>query len=968
MPSSCEPGICLRKEDSMRRLPFLSFLLVLLIAHTCLSQSTKGTVEGRVIDAAGAVIQNANVDLAPAGLTTVSDRLGEFIFSNVAPGQYTLNVHSVGFQAASKAVSVATGQTLHVDVSLAVTRGSENVVVSAETGLNEVQAINEEMISPNIVQVMPLSQIISLPNANVADAIGRLPGVTLQRNEGEGEYVQVRGLDPRFTNLTIDGVTIPSPESAIRQVNLTTIPSDMVQSIELNKTLSANQDADGIGGSVNLVTKKAGEQPTFTIGSTLGITPIEGDRYMGKVDTTLGKRFRADKRLGLILGAEYDYNGRGINDVEPSPDLDPNNPTGTAPYYDGATFREYRYQRLRWGGTMGADYKINDHSSLGAHFLLSDFKDWGDKWYYEVQTNDKPKFYESSRKPDFAIGSLSVDGNHIFDNAWVHWGAAVSRSRELNAAGNPEVSWSTAKTLKNYDIANCNYIGTSPKSIYLPMWSAACMLPNPTPADDTFTLSNYTINEFISTTGQAVQLNLQGWASMGKNYKIGKYSSTIEFGGEVRNAHKFQNAYTPSFDYNGSATADQFEGGNTDPGYYGGNYHMGPLTSYDKLVAYYDANQSLFSLDVNDTHFSSDPANFNLIERVSAGYIMNTVTIDRLRLQTGLRIEGTSLRTLGYTINQDSSGNWLSDNTVTSNNTYWDPLPSVQARYAFTSDTNLRAVYARGISRPNPLDLIPYVSTNFGANPAITIGNPNLLPTHANDFDLLFEHQIKSLGLIEGGYFYKQLTNPIFAAYTIIPPSSPYYGTSGQAVDIQQQNVNGSGAHVSGLEIAVQERFASLPSGFSGLGINANYTYTTSNTEGVPGRTDTPTLVGQAKNSYNFEPSYEYKRYSAHMGVSYNGANIYAYQYIDNSPAGSGLNSPGPLNGPWGDNYFYPHLQVDAQVGARLYKGLHLELNGLNLTNEVFGFYNGSPQYMTQREYYKPTYSATLRWTSGRAK
>ncbi len=957
----------------MRRLPFLSLLLVLLVSHTCLSQSIKGTVAGHVTDAAGAVIQNANVQLAPASLTTVTNGLGDFIFPNIAPGTYTLKINSVGFQLYSKDASVVAGQTLHLDVTLAVTRGSENVVVSAETGMNEVQAINEEMISPNIVQVMPLSEIVALPNANVADAIGRMPGVTLQRNEGEGEYIQVRGLDPRFTNLTIDGVTVPSPESAIRQVNLTTIPSDMVQSIELNKTLSANQDADGIGGSVNLVTKKAGEQPTFTIGSTLGITPIEGDRYMGKVDTTLGKRFRADKRLGLIMGAEYDYNGRGINDVEPSPDINPDGTTN--PYYDGATFREYRYQRLRWGGTMGADYKINDHSSLGAHFLLSDFKDWGDKWYYEVNTNDKPKFYESSRKPDFAIGSLSVDGNHIFDNAWVHWGAAISRSRELNASGNPEVSWKTNSTLAGYDSTNCNYLGTSAKSIYLPQWSAACTQPNPVAADDTFTLSNYTMNEYIATTGQAVQLNLQGWVSMGKNYHIGKYSSIIEFGGEVRNAHKFQNAYTPSFDYGGPssiATADLFEGGNTDPGYYGGNYHMGPLTSYDKLVAFYDANSGLFTPDNNDTHFSSDPANFNLIERVSAGYIMNTVTINRLRLQTGLRIEGTTLRTLGYTINfyVDSKGNddWLSDNTVTSNNTYWDPLPSVQARYAFTSDTNLRAVYARGISRPNPLDLIPYVSTNFGANPAITVGNPNLLPTHANDYDLLFEHQIKSLGLIEAGYFYKQLSNPIFADYSIIPPSSPYYGTSGEAVDIQSQNVNGSGAHVSGVEIAVQERFASLPSGFSGLGINANYTYTTSDTEGVPGRTDNPTLVGQAKNSYNFEPSYEYKRYSAHMGISYNGANIDAYQYIDNAPAGSGLNSPGPLNGPWGDNYFFPHLQVDAQVGARLYKGIHLELNGLNLTNEVFGFYNGSPEYFTQREFYKPTYSATLRWTSGPGK
>jgi TonB-dependent receptor len=452
---------------------------------------------------------------------------------------------------------------------------------------------------------------------------------------------------------------------------------------------------------------------------------------------------------------------------------------------------------------------------------------------------------------------------------------------------------------------------------------------------------------------------------------VGKHSATLEFGGVVRNAHKFQDAFTPSYDYNGpstGATADQFIEGYDDTHYYSGNYHMGPVTSFNKIKGFFAANQGLFSLDIDDTHFSSDPANFNMIERVSAGYIMNTINWNRFRLQTGLRIEGTNLRTLGYVVNQDANGDWVSDTTVTNSEGYWDPLPSVQARYMITSNDNVRAVYARGISRPNPLDLIPYVSVNDGGVPAVTVGNPKLLPTHANDLDLLYQHQFKSLGLAEGGFFYKQLSNPIFANYTVIPATSPYYGISGNPVDIQSQNVNGSGAHVTGLEASWQQRFSSLPGGLSGLGISANYTYTASNTEGIPGRTDTPALVGQAKSSYNLEPSYEYKRYSAHTGISYNGANIYAYQYINNLPAGSAGNSAGPLNGPWGDNYFYPHLQVDAQMGARLYRGLRLELNGLNLNNEVFGFYNGSPQYMTQREFYKPTYSASLRWTSGSEK
>jgi hypothetical protein len=430
----------------MRRLPF--FLILLLAStFTLLGQSTKGIVTGRIADATGAVIRGAFVQLSPSGLSTTSDGLGEFVFPAVAPGTYTLSASSVGFSVFTKSVTVIAGQTLRADLSLTVASGNDQVVVSAESGHDEVQAINQEINSPNILQVMPETQILSLPNANVADAVGRLPGVTVQRDEGEAVYVQVRGLDPRLTNTTIDGVTIPSPESNVRQVLLATIPADMVQSIELNKTLSANQDADGIGGSVNMVTKLAGEAPTINGITTLGYSPIENGRYMGLVDFTVGKRFGVTKRWGVIASASYDYNGRGYNDIEPQPDL---NPDGSAnPYYDSIDIREYRHARLRWGGTMGADYKLNDHSSLSAHFILTDFKDWGDKWTYTVQTDAKPKFKYSIRRPDFAIGSLSIGGNHVFSNKWITWGSSVSRGRELDAGGNPGGAFDPSSELKN---------------------------------------------------------------------------------------------------------------------------------------------------------------------------------------------------------------------------------------------------------------------------------------------------------------------------------------------------------------------------------------------------------------------------------------------------------------------------------------------------------------------------------------
>ena len=959
---------------------------------------TKASISGHVGDASNAVIQSARVVVAPGNLVVTTDSLGDFVVAGLTPGNYTVTVTSAGFKQLVQSVSITAGRDMPLNLVLQVAPGSEEVIVSGGSGQDMVQAVNEEVTSPDIVNVMPQTEILALPNANIADAVGRLPGVTVQRDEGEAVYVQVRGLDPRLTNTTIDGVTIPSPESNVRQVLLATIPADMVQSIELNKTLSANQDADGIGGSVNMVTKMAGETPTFDAISTLGYSPIENGRYMGLVNFTVGKRFGATKRWGVIASASYDYNGRGYNDIEPAPDL---NPDGTAnPYYDELTLREYRQQRLRWGGTMGVDYKVSEHSSLAAHFILTDFKDWGDKWTYTIKTDGKPSFKYSIRHPDFALGSFSLGGNHTYNNKWFTWGSSVSRGRELDAGGNPGGAFDASSALKTVG-KHCDYVGGLNGDPYRPQWTASCMVPNTAnPANNLYSLSNYTLDNINTSTGQGMQLNLQEWGAMGFNYHIGTHSATLEFGGEFRNAHKGQDAYTPTYDYCPQAdpgypndpicsdaadntnpvNSEIFASGFQDPKYYDGTYHMGEMTDHYKVDRYLAANPELLPLDVPATRGSSDSANFDLIERVSAGYIMNTFYLDRLRLQAGLRLEATHEYGRGYVVNpvagpygdgMDSNGNWIGTTAVTNVQSYIDPLPSIQARYAFTSATAVRAVYARGISRPNQYDLVPYVLASGNFPVVASIGDPSELPTHANNYDLLLEQELKPFGLIQTGFFYKQLTNPIVTANVPCTDACLAAVPGTPAGSLAQEDANGSNAKVWGLEFGLQQKFTNLPGAFRGLGLMANYSYNDSRISGLPQRTDSPSLMGTAKHAFNIEPDYEFGRYEVHVGMSYNSSNILAYQYYPTASGFAsctlnGVSDGGPINGPCGDNYFYPHFQVDAQMGARLYKGLRLQVDGLDLNNEVFGFYNGSPQYMTQREYYKPTYSASLRWDSGR--
>jgi len=945
-------------------------VVLVLCTHVLLygqSQSQKASLTGHVTDVSQAVIRAARVVITPGNIVTTTNDSGTFAVIGLAPGTYAITITSRGFRPLTESVSVSAGQSQAVTAVLQVGSANQRVIVTARTGPEQtmVQAINEEITSANILNVMPSTEIVALPNANIADAVGRLPGVTLQRDEGEGVYVQVRGLDPRLTNVTIDGVTVPAPEVAISQVDLATIPANMVQSIELNKTLSANQDADGIGGSVNLVTKTAGVQPYFSAETTMGYTPIQNTRYIGKLDSTAGMRFGTAQRWGLIGGVEADYNGRGIDDLEPSPDINPNG--STAPYYDNLTERVYRYNRQRWGTTSTLDYKVSEHSSIALHFMLSNFQDWGEKWYYEI--GPKSKFYEAWRKPDLAIGTLNLDGNHVFKNSWFHWGSAVSRSRDINAGGDPRAEWNPVSSLESYNKANCNYIGT-PTSIYRPMWSPGCQFPNPNPADNNFNPANYLLDTYRTTTGQAVELNLQEWAGMGMNYHLGSLSSTFEFGGEFRNSHAFEYASTPQYNYVGTtASLVPFLIGLNYPDYYNGTYHNGPFTDWNRLTAYFQANPGDFQLDVPTTHVGSDSANFDLIERISAGYLMNTINWSRFSLQTGFRLEATQVRALGYYVNPqagpngdglDDNGKWIGTTPETTTQSYIAPLPSVQARWQVASLTAIRAVYSRGISRPNPYDLVPYILDNGeGSIPRYNIGNPNEQPTHANSYDLLLEQELRPFGVIQAGYFYKQLIDPIvsvFLPYTTLNPD----GFS----DLAQQNVNANNASVYGLEFSWRQRLTNLPGALSGLGMMANYSYADSHTNGITGRTDSPPLIGTARNAFNIEPSYIMGRYAVHMGISYNGANAYAYQYFNNQSDPSN-DTPGPPNGPFGDNYFYPHLQVDAQAGVRMWRGLQLHIDGMNLTNEVFGFYNGSPQYMTQREYYKPTYSASLRWTSG---
>ncbi len=936
-------------------------LALTLLVGTAAAQRNTGILWGSAADREGAVLPGARVTLEPGDVTGATNGQGEFTFIGLVPGNYTLTISYVGFATFTQQVTVTAGQTTRVEATMVVLAKAEQVNVVADAyGLDE--SINQQRTSDNILNVMPKAVIQSLPNANIADVAGRMPGVSLERDEGEGKYVQVRGTEPRLTNTTVDGVQLPAPEDNVRQFKLDTIPANIVGSVEVEKTLSPNQDAEAIGGTVNLVTKKAEDLPTLQLEAFGGFTPIENTRYLGLASGTGGMRFGADKRFGILVSGSYDYNGRGIDDIEPSP-----NDT-LVPSYGSMDIREYRYFRDRLGFGGSLDYKLKEATSgLFLHYFFSDFKDYGNKWKYTLNDGGPPEFTTSSRLPDYGILAVILGGKHVLSNSWLSWEVSAARAYQSAAAGNPGATFDPIPGTPLSNLTSCVNLPSS--NWRFPQWSPSCFGP------PTYDPSQYTITEYDGTQGITSQVNLQGSLSYAKNYHLGSHFSTVEFGGMIRNAHKGQDAYSATYDQtfipNPSnppvSPMTNYLSGFTNPHYYFNKYSLGPVTDYNKIVGNLNQviNQGVLAYDGPSTIFGSVLSNFDSTERISAGYVMNTIEFGRFRLQAGLRIEATQLNILGYSTTNNSSSTAETVVPQQANPWYWDPLPVVQLRYRLTDNSGLRASYGRGIGRPNPYDMVPYVTVDQSTNPyTVDIGNPKLKPQHANNYDLLYEHYLKPYGAFQAGFFYKQMSQPI---YYILDPH--YQGTEYPQYlgDNFSYIINGVNANLYGFEAAYSQHLGFLPGALSGFGITANFTKTGSNAGQLPLRTDNPALQRQTPTMWNLGPTYDRGRFSARLGATYNSASIYQYQWEQCTAQQSQLGiceDPANLGpkGPLGDNYLYAHLQLDAQASVRVQKSLTVLWQGFNLSNEVFGFYNGSQQYLTQREFYKPTYSFGLRW------
>ena len=349
------------------------------------------------------------------------------------------------------------------------------------------------------------------------------------------------------------------------------------------------------------------------------------------------------------------------------------------------------------------------------------------------------------------------------------WEVSASRSYELDSAGNPKADFSwLGATL------NCGYDPSAQTNPNVPHFGSGC----DGAGSPLQVATNWGFKDITISTGQSAQLNLTGSASYSTTYHIGSHYGVFEVGGKVRNGHKYQNSTEDVYDGWKAASypMTQFLSNFSSSNYLSGDYfggHFGPVSDFNQLQTYTLTNLSNF-LDGYKTAADGYPNVFNIVERISAGYFMNSMDFGKLHVVAGVRFEGTQMNTLGYNVTLYPAG---SPNCalatgcgvpipVHNNPSYTNVLPSVSLRYALDSESGLRLVYGRGVARPDAYQLVPYVTEDDSTNPAtVALGNPALKPEHANNYDLLYERYLNPAGILQAGFFVKQLSDTLISTF-----------------------------------------------------------------------------------------------------------------------------------------------------------------------------------------------------------
>lgn len=883
------------------------FLLIILSVD---ARAQQAIIKGKVTDVVNQeVLTGATVALSATNNTTATDVNGEFLIY-AKPGNQQLIVRYLGYRDTTISLQLKANETRSLSIRLSSTYARLSSVVVMGSLQGQAKALNQQKNADNIKNVIAADQIGRFPDPNAAEALQRVPGVNIERDQGEGRYVFVRGLAPQFTNVNVNGEQIPSPEADVRYVALDAIPSDQLASIEVSKSLTPDMDGDAVGGSVNLITRTAqSKTPRINAALAGGYNQLMRRANM-QGQLQYAQRLGKKEKLGFLFNSSYYHNDLGSDNLERSPQD------------NEVELRDYELTRTRLGVSSTLDYRFNPRHEVYLRALYSRFTDreWRRRYVFvpedeEIEKLTKDRFEAQS------VTSINLGAKHNFQAFFLHYEAQYSLGRQNTPYDNEVGFIAGIPSTLNYN---------NPK---YPSIIAGNFTDN----------TAYELDEAGFGHTLAKDRNLTAKFDLGIPYKMNRNNGLIKLGAKFRSKKK---SYSIHQDYYsaiaGIPTLDAFDEDPVKNTFMNGRYNLGRPLSVGSFIQYFNANPSEFEASVEDKAIDEALESYDAGEDVVAAYIMARQQFKNIMVLAGLRYEKTTVSYHSKDVIIDGAGDLQDIVPVAGSSNYDFLLPQASVRYQLSRFTNLRAAATFSYARPNFSEIIPAQEINQEDGIA-TAGNAALKPVSAFNLDLLAEHYFGNVGVLSGGFFYKRLNNFIYRRVLFNSPypltGTPYINS----IDVIQAQ-NGNKAHVTGVEMAFQNNLSFLPGALKYFSLYLNYTYvhsaatlqSRSADATDPNATEQLRLPGQATHVGNISLAFERKKFNARISLNFNG------EYL--SEVGATKEE---------DIFVKDRVQTDLSAGYAFNAHWRLFAEALNLSNQPFERYMGNKDQRIQREYYR---------------
>jgi TonB-dependent receptor len=901
------------------------------------AQAQTGSVQGRVT-LANTETQLPGVQVRVAGtpVTAVTDAGGRYVLTGLPAGAVKIEFTYLGFETAVRDVTVQAGAVLALNVPLTLPGVQEDVTVTAQVAALR-DALNRYRTSSSLTNFVAADDIGQFVDQNVAESLQRLPGVAITRDQGEGRFVTVRGMDASLSTVSINGMRIGTPEDGSRQVPLDVIPVGAIETLEVTKTPTPDMPGDAIGGSVNVRSASAFDRSGRTLTYRLegSRANLSGD-ISPKGQFTFSDVLSVNGRptLGISFGANHlDRTFESDNTEVVYNFLDD---LGTDQFtIEELQHRKYFVNRKRTGANLNLDYRPSVGNQFYVNTLFSRFTDaeTRQRSIFVFTEGDLAAFDgRSGRFEDIDDGgfrrrirfrtkeqdtlALALGGSHIL-NRWnldYELGRSVTRERVLDenegrfsfTGGDRDITFAIGSGLPTFTVLR----NGAPDQLYLDnagyTFDRVVLVPKIVDDDDT------------SVRGNAEYRTVSGMTAL-----------MFKTGVDLRFKNKFADVAEVELRRGPALNLSQFTTG--APAFSMGL--LGPGISSSGWMDFYGANAAQYSArpqDVDANTILERGSDYEATENVMAGYVMGTIARGKWRLIPGVRVEHTTYDATGNQLTIDEDGDLsVSDRSVDSS--YTNVLPGLHFRYDASERLVVRTALSRTMARPSFSAMSPRFTLN-NEDLEIEAGNPDLKPYTSTNLDLTVDAYTGDSNVVSVGGFYKRINDYIVGVTTNNDAAFPGYEVS--------RPVNGTEASVWGVEVNVEQELRVVSEALDGFLIGANATLLRTRLDVAQRPNESFGLPLSADRAGNVFLGYERGPFSGRVSYTRRG------EYLNT--LGDDANF---------DVYVEGNTQVDFVASWRVRRGFELVMEGANLTDAPLQLYQGSKGFTFQRELYGRTFA-----------